>query len=275
MPLDHIIKENVRIALAEDIGTGDLTAALIPILLNAEARVISREPAVICGSAWVNEVFRQLDPSVDIEWLVRDGDEVNPNNTLFHLHGTARALLTGERTALNFLQTLSGVATEARRWSNAVAGLPVKILDTRKTIPGLRDGQKYAVVCGGCHNHRHGLYDGVLIKENHILAAGSIAQAIEKIRPYAQGKRVEVEVENLNELSEALTAGADIIMLDNFSIKKIHEAVAMAKDQAELEVSGNVELGTVRSLAETGVDYISTGALTKHVKAIDLSMRFE
>lgn len=275
MALEDIIKENVRAALTEDIGSGDLTAALIPDSLEAEAWVISREPAVICGVAWVNEVFRQLDSQVEVEWRVVDGDQVSPDTELFRLSGSARALLTGERTALNFLQTLSGVATEARRWADAVAGLPVKILDTRKTLPGLRDAQKYAVVCGGCHNHRHGLYDGVLIKENHILAAGSITQAVEKVRPYAQGKPVEVEVESLVELNEALNVSADIIMLDNFSLEQIREAVALAKGKAELEVSGNVELDTVRPLAETGVDFISTGTLTKHLRAVDLSMRFE
>lgn len=268
------IADNVRVALAEDIGSGDLTAALIPVDAQAEAYVISREAAVICGRAWVDEVFRQLDTRVQVEWQVEDGDWVGPNQELFRLRGTARALLTGERTALNFLQTLSGTATEARRWAEVVSDLPVKILDTRKTIPGLRDAQKYAVRCGGCHNHRHGLYDGVLIKENHILAAGSITNAVTKVRPYAQGKLVEVEVENLEELQEALAANADIIMLDNFTTEQIRQAVAINRGKANLEVSGNVSLETVRVLAETGVDFISTGALTKHVRAVDLSMRF-
>ena len=274
MDIAKSVTENVRAALAEDIGSGDLTAALIPVDALDQAWVISREAAVICGRPWVDEIFRQLDKQVEISWQVQDGQRVEPGQELFRLNGRARALLTGERTALNFLQTLSGTATEARRYADAVAGLPVKILDTRKTLPGLRDGQKYAVRCGGCHNHRHGLYDGVLIKENHILAAGSITAAVTKVRPYAQGKPVEVEVENLTELREALAVGADIIMLDNFSLEQISEAVAINNKQAKLEVSGNVELAGLRTLAETGVDYISTGALTKHVRAIDLSMRF-
>jgi nicotinate-nucleotide pyrophosphorylase (carboxylating) len=274
MELETIVRENVRAALSEDIGSGDLTAALIPVDARAEAFVISREAAVICGRPWVDEVFRQLDANVKVEWLINEGDKVEPEQKLFRLQGSARALLTGERTALNFLQTLSGTATEARRYADAVAGLDVKILDTRKTIPGLREAQKYAVSCGGCHNHRHGLYDGVLIKENHILAAGSISAAVTKVRPYAEGKPVEVEVESLAELQEALEVVADIIMLDNFSLEQIREAVALNAGRAKLEVSGNVTLDNVRGLAGTGVDYISTGALTKHVRAIDLSMRF-
>ena len=273
-PQPKTVTENVRAALVEDIGSGDLTAALIPVDAQAEAYVITREAAVVCGRPWVDEVFRQLDTRVQIEWQVQEGDWVSPDQELFRLRGSARALLTGERTALNFLQTLSGTATEARRWAELVADLPVKILDTRKTIPGLRDAQKYAVRCGGCHNHRHGLYDGVLIKENHIHAAGSITQAVTKVRPYAQGKRVEVEVENIDELQEALAAGADIIMLDNFTLEQIQQAVAINRGKANLEVSGNVSLETVRRLAETGVDFISTGALTKHLRAVDLSMRF-
>lgn len=274
MDIANIVTENVRAALAEDIGSGDLTAALIPVDAMAEAYVISREAAVICGRPWVDEVFQQLDSRVEIEWRVSEGERVESNQELFRLYGSARALLTGERTALNFLQSLSGTATEARRYADAVTGLKVKILDTRKTIPGLRAAQKYAVICGGCHNHRHGLYDGVLIKENHILAAGSITAAVTNVRPYAQGKPVEVEVETLDELREALTAGADIVMLDNFTLEQISEAVAVNQGQAKLEVSGNVSLEGLRTLAETGVDYISTGALTKHLRAIDLSLRF-
>lgn len=275
MDIVKSVRENVRAALAEDIGTGDLTIALIPEGELAEAWVISRESAVVCGRPWVDEVFHQLDKRVELEWKVEEGQRVESGQELFRLNGSARALLTGERTALNFLQTFSGTATEARRYADAVAGLPVKILDTRKTLPGLREGQKYAVHCGGCHNHRHGLYDGVLIKENHILAAGSITTAVTKVRPYSQGKPVEVEVENLTELREALAVSADIIMLDNFTLEQIVEAVAINNKQAKLEVSGNVELAGLRTLAETGVDYISTGALTKHVRAIDLSMRFD
>ncbi len=274
MDLARSVTENVRIALAEDIGSGDLTAALIPVDAMARAVVISRETAVICGRPWVDEVFAQLDVRVEIDWRVQEGEKVVADQELFSLSGSARALLTGERTALNFLQTLSATATEASRYADAVAGLDVKILDTRKTIPGLRDAQKYAVSCGGCFNHRHGLYDAVLIKENHILAAGSITAAVTKVRPYAQGKPVEVEVESLAELREALAVEADIIMLDNFSLEQISEAVAINQGQSKLEVSGNVCLDGLRRLAETGVDYISTGALTKHVHAVDLSMRF-
>lgn len=274
MNLAKIVTENVRTALAEDIGSGDLSAALIPVEAEARARVVSREAAVICGRPWVDEVFRQLDTRVETEWLVQEGQRVEPEQVLLRLRGSARALLTGERTALNFLQSLSGTATEARRYADAVAGLAVKILDTRKTIPGLRQAQKYAVRCGGCHNHRYGLYDGVLIKENHILAAGSITAAVTGVRPFAQGRPVEVEVESLAELREALAAGADIIMLDNFSRARICEAVAINAGRARLEVSGNVSLEELRSLAKTGVDYISTGALTKHLRAVDLSLRF-
>ncbi len=269
------VARDVRAALAEDIGSGDLTAALIPVDAHARGWVVSREAAILCGRPWVEEVFRQLDPSVELRWLVEEGARVAPDQRLLELSGRARALLTGERSALNFLQTLSGTATEARRWADAVAGLPVRILDTRKTLPGLRDAQKYAVRCGGCHNHRHGLYDGVLIKENHIAAAGSIGAAVERVRPYAQGRPVEVEVESLAELEEALAAGADIVMLDNFDRDAIVEAVARNAGRARLEVSGNVMLESVRALAETGVDFISTGALTKHLRAIDLSMRIE
>jgi len=274
MDIAKAVTENVRAALAEDIGSGDLTVTLIPVDAMASAVVISREAAVICGRPWVDEVFAQLDATVELEWLVAEGDKVVPDQELLHLSGRARALLTGERPALNFLQTLSATATEAHRYADAVAGLEVKILDTRKTLPGLRAAQKYAVRCGGCHNHRHGLYDGVLIKENHILAAGSITAAVTKVRPYAQGKPVEIEVESLAELDEALSAGADIIMLDNFTQAQIREAVVISQGQAKLEVSGNVELDGLRRLAQTGVDYISIGALTKHLHAVDLSMRF-
>jgi len=266
---------NVQVALAEDIGSGDLTAALIPDELHAKASVISRESAIVCGRPWVDEVFRQLDSNVNVEWLVDEGECVEPDQALFRLEGPAKVLLTGERTALNFLQTLSATATEANRYAQAVAGLDVKILDTRKTIPGLRDAQKYAVVCGGCHNHRRGLYDGVLIKENHILAAGSITAAVTKVRAFALDKLIEVETETMAELREALSVGADIIMLDNFSLTQIEEAVALNQGRAKLEVSGNVSLDGLRALAETGVDFISTGAITKHIKAIDLSMRFK
>ncbi len=269
------LEANVQAALAEDIGSGDLTAMLIPDKLYAEARVISREAAIICGRPWVDEVFRQLDPNVVIEWLVDEGDRVDTDQALFRLKGAAKVLLTGERTALNFLQTLSATATAASQYANVVADLDVKILDTRKTIPGLRDAQKYAVVCGGGHNHRHGLYDGVLIKENHIVAAGSISAAVTKIKALTHGKLIEVETESIAELKEALAVGVDIIMLDNFSLPQIKEAVEINQGRAKLEVSGNVSLNGLRALAETGVDFISTGAMTKHISAIDLSMRFD
>jgi len=267
------IEANARRALTEDIGSGDITAQLIPAERLAHATVITREAAVICGSAWVDAVFRQLDPRVAVHWQVRDGEHVAPNQALFHLEGPARALLSGERSALNFLQTLSGVATRCHHYAALVQGTQVKLLDTRKTLPGLRLAQKYAVTCGGCHNHRIGLYDAFLIKENHIAACGGIAQAIQNAHKIAPGKPVEVEVENLEELQEALDAGADIIMLDELSLEDMRTAVQLTAGRAKLEASGGINESTLRVIAETGVDYISIGALTKDVKAIDLSMR--
>jgi nicotinate-nucleotide pyrophosphorylase (carboxylating) len=264
----------VALALAEDVGAGDLTAALIPEDARAEATVISRETAVLCGAAWFDAVFRQLDPRVAIDWRAADGDRIEPNQVLCTLRGPARALLTGERTALNFLQMLSGTATLARRFADVVAGTGATILDTRKTLPGLRLAQKYAVRCGGCQNHRIGLFDAVLIKENHIMAAGSITNAIAAARRLHPGVTVEVEVENLAELEEALAAGPDIVMLDNFDLATMAEAVRIAGGRVKLEASGNVSFDTVRQIAETGVDYISIGGLTKDVRAVDLSMRF-
>ena len=266
--------QNVKSALAEDVGTGDITASLIPADRLAKATVISRENCTICGVDWVNDVFQQLDPTVKLSWHVKDGDQVNPNQTLFTLEGNARSLLTGERTALNFLQLLSGTATICQHYASLVAHTDVKLLDTRKTIPGLRTAQKYAVSVGGCHNHRIGLYDAFLIKENHIAACGGIAQAIETAREIAPGKPVEVEVESLAELTLALDANADIVMLDNFSNADMLEAVAQNNGNAKLEASGNMSEETLASVAETGVDYISIGALTKHCTAVDLSMRF-
>lgn len=266
--------QNVKSALAEDVGTGDITASLIPADRLAKATVISRENCTICGVDWVNDVFQQLDPTVKVNWHVKDGDQVSPNQTLFTLEGNARSLLTGERTALNFLQLLSGTATICQHYASLVAHTDVKLLDTRKTIPGLRTAQKYAVTVGGCHNHRIGLYDAFLIKENHIAACGGIAQAIETAREIAPGKPVEVEVESLAELSLALAANADIIMLDNFSNADMLEAVALNNGKAKLEASGNMSEETLAAVAETGVDYISIGALTKHCTAVDLSMRF-
>tara|TARA_R110000868_G_scaffold393118_1_gene664037 strand:+ start:1375 stop:2223 length:849 start_codon:yes stop_codon:yes gene_type:complete len=271
--LANEIEANVRRALAEDIGSGDITAQLIPSDRLAHAKVITRETATICGTAWVDAVFRQLDPRVAVHWHVQDGQRAEANQVLFELEGPARALLSGERSALNFLQTLSAVTTRCQHYADLVQGTAVKLLDTRKTLPGLRLAQKYAVTQGGCHNHRIGLYDAFLIKENHIAACGGIAQAVTGAHKIAPGKPVEVEVESLHELREALDAGADIIMLDELSLDEMREAVAISQGQAQLEASGGVNESTLRAIAETGVDYVSIGALTKDVKAIDLSMR--
>jgi len=265
----------VALALAEDMGSGDLTAALIPAQAQAEATVISRETAVLCGVAWFDAVFRQLDSSIQVQWQASDGQRVVPNQLLCTVRGPARALLTGERTALNFLQSLSGTATLARRYADLVADTGATILDTRKTVPGLRLAQKYAVRCGGCQNHRVGLFDAVLIKENHIMAAGSITNAIVMSRRLHPRVKVEVEVENLAQLQEALAARPDIVMLDNFNLANLAEAVRLTARQLKLEASGNVNFDTVRAIAETGVDYISIGGLTKDVRAVDLSMRFK
>jgi nicotinate-nucleotide pyrophosphorylase (carboxylating) len=262
-------------ALEEDLGRGDLTAALIPANRTMQAQVITRDDAVLCGQPWFDEVFRQLDRRVRVEWSVRDGDAIRADQLLCTLEGPARALLTGERTALNFLQTLSGTATVTRRYVEAVAGTRAVILDTRKTLPGLRTAQKYAVRCGGGENHRMGLYDAILIKENHIAAAGSVANAVRLSRLQSPtGVTVEVEVETLEQLREALVAGADRLLLDNFSLKRLREAVQESAGRARLEASGGITLDNIRAIAETGVDSISIGALTKHVRAVDLSMRF-
>lgn len=275
--IPHLAKsiiDNVKAALNEDIGSGDITALLIPAEQQAKATIITREDCVFCGKDWVIEVFAQIDKEVAIDWNVEDGDLVKANSTLFSLSGNARSLLTGERAALNFVQTLSGTTTTSRYYANLVAHTSVKLLDTRKTLPGLRDAQKYAVACGGCHNHRIGLYDAFLIKENHIAACGGIASAITAARTIAPGKPVEVEVENLDELAQALGAEADIIMLDNFTKEDMLKAVAINNGQAKLEASGNVTELTLPLIAETGVNFISIGALTKHCRAVDLSMRF-
>ncbi|EPA3163102.1 carboxylating nicotinate-nucleotide diphosphorylase [Yersinia enterocolitica] len=280
------IPSTVAQALSEDLGgeinaDRDLTAQLLPASKQAEATVITREAGVFCGQRWLNEVFIQLGAQVSVKWEVKDGDELVADQVLCHLTGPARILLTGERTALNFLQTLSGVATEVSRYVTALSGLHTQLLDTRKTVPGLRTALKYAVLCGGGNNHRLGLSDAFLIKENHIIAAGSIKEAVAKAFWIHADVPVEVEVESLDELQQALEAGADIIMLDNFTIPMMREAVNMrdelAKTQssAQLEVSGNVTLETLRSYAETGIDFISVGALTKHITALDLSMRFK
>ncbi len=269
------LQSAVRIALQEDIGSGDITAELIAPEQTATAHIISREQAIICGQQWVDEVFRQLNPQVQIEWHCNDGEMVTADQHLFTARGSARALLTGERTALNFLQLLSATATTARLYADLVADTEVKLLDTRKTIPGLRTAQKYAVRCGGCYNHRIGLYDAFLIKENHIAACGSIAAAIEQARFMHGDKPVELEVESLAEFDRALAAGADIIMLDNFTIANLREAVQRNGGNAKLEASGGVTRQNIRNIANTGVDFISIGALTKVASAIDLSMRFE
>jgi nicotinate-nucleotide pyrophosphorylase (carboxylating) len=275
-PLD-LIAAQVRDALAEDVGTGDLTAGLLPAEATARAEVITREDAVLCGRAWFDEVFRQLDPEVSVDWQARDGESVRAGQRLCTLTGRLRPLLTGERSALNYLQLLSGTATRARRAADAVAGLPVRILDTRKTLPGLRRQQKYAVACGGCDNHRMGLFDAILIKENHISAAGSISAAIAAARRLTEGLTVgipvEIEVESLAGLREALEAGVEQVLLDNFDLSELRRAVELTAGRARLEASGGISHERLRMIAETGVDAISIGGLTKHVEAVDLSMR--
>ncbi len=270
------IHDNVRIALAEDMGDGDLTARLIPEHAMGQATVITREPMVLCGNLWFEECFRALDPNCEIHWQLREGEQAEAGQTLCEIRGDARAMLSAERPALNFLQTLSATATKTRRYVEAVAGLKAKIMDTRKTLPGLRLAQKYAVMVGGGHNQRIGLFDGILIKENHIMAAGGIRQALAAaLRIAPAGATVQIEVENLDELKEALDAGAKLILLDNFDLGMMRDAVKLTAGRAELEASGGVNLETVRDIAATGVDRISIGSLTKDVQAIDLSMRFQ
>jgi nicotinate-nucleotide pyrophosphorylase (carboxylating) len=272
-PDSAVVQRNIRAALAEDVGSGDITAALISADSRATGRVISREDGVLCGQPWVNAVFADLDEAVRLEWHRADGQVVTAGDTLFTVEGPARSLLTGERCALNFLQLLSGTATTSHRYADVVSETNAKLLDTRKTIPGLREAQKYAVRCGGCHNHRIGLYDAFLIKENHITACGGIAAAVKAAMNYAPGKPVEVEVENLAELEEALAAACDRIMLDNFSLEHTVQAVNLSNGRVELEASGNVTEATLLAIAQTGVDFISIGALTKDCKPLDLSMR--
>ncbi|MEE9575202.1 MAG: carboxylating nicotinate-nucleotide diphosphorylase [Gammaproteobacteria bacterium] len=261
-------------AIHEDLGDGDLTANLLPEDMQSKARLITREDAVLCGTCWFDSVFRQLDENIKIQWHAKDGEDIFANQELCTLEGPARALLTGERTAMNFVQTLSGTATTTREYARILEGTTTKLLDTRKTIPGLREAQKYAVRCGGGHNHRLGLFDGILLKENHIAASGSIARAVGAAKKSYPETPVEVEVETLDELKEAIDAGTDIIMLDNFSLIDMREAVAITNGRAKLEASGGFDMKALRETAETGVDYISVGALTKHVRALDLSMRF-
>ena len=273
--LQETLNANVRAALEEDVGAGDLTARLIPEATVGHARVLTREDAVLCGSAWFEACFKRLDPAIQIAWHAGDGDRVRAGQVLCAIEGPARALLTAERPALNFLQTLSAVATETRRFVDAIGGTRAKIYDTRKTLPGLRLALKYAVKCGGGENQRIGLYDGILIKENHIAAAGGVGPALAAAFQLAgSGVTVQIEVENLAQLEEALQAGATLILLDNFSLDGMREAVRRTAGRAALEASGGITLDTARAIAETGVDRISVGSLTKSVRAVDLSMRF-
>lgn len=271
--LQSSLQDQVRRALAEDVGDGDITAALIPADRQAQATIISRDAAILCGTAWADEVFRQVDPQISVQWLAADGDRLEPNQPFCKMSGPARGLLTGERCALNFIQTLSATATRSRYFADLVEGTCVKLLDTRKTLPGLRLAQKYAVTRGGCHNHRIGLFDAFLIKENHIAACGGISAAVSQARILSPGKPVEVEVESLEELRQALEAGADIIMLDELSNDDMRTAVQITAGKAKLEASGGINETTLRAVAETGVDYISIGSMTKDIKAVDLSMR--
>jgi len=271
-----LIQTQVSQALAEDIGSGDVTAALIPANNCATARLIARENAVLCGQDWFNEVFQQLDNSIAIDWHCQDGESITEAQCVCTLTGNARHILTGERTAMNFLQTLSGTATITANYVKYLEGSQVKLLDTRKTIPGLREAQKYAVRCGGGFNHRHGLFDGILIKENHIMAAGSITRAVQTARTNSPHTlKIEVEIETLEELQEALEAKADILLLDNMTNEQLAKAVELNRQQAKLEVSGNITYERLTQLASLGIDYISTGAITKHLQATDFSLRFE
>lgn len=282
MEQDYSLKiaEDVRAALIEDLGgslapNNDITANLIDADVYATAKVITREDGILCGQKWASEAFVQLDPKIELSWLKQDGQRIQKNDILFTITGNARAILTAERTALNFLQFLSGTATVTQSYADLLAKSITKLLDTRKTIPRYRQAQKYAVICGGGENHRMGLYDAFLIKENHIKACGSIEKAIEKARSMETGKPIELEVENLDELHQAIRAGADIVMLDNFNNEQVQKAVLLADGRCKLEVSGNITEKRLLELANTGVDYVSSGALTKHVKALDLSLLIE
>ncbi|MDP5210389.1 carboxylating nicotinate-nucleotide diphosphorylase [Microbulbifer sp. 2205BS26-8] len=269
------LQRAVRTALEEDIGSGDITAQLVPADRSARARVTTREDCILSGRAWVEEVFQQLDAELKLHWYFADGDRITANTVVLELEGNARAMLTGERTALNFLQTLSGTATTAAEFAAQAAGTEVKILDTRKTIPGLRSAQKYAVLCGGCYNHRIGLYDAFLIKENHIAAAGGIDTAVARARALKPEALVEIEVESIEELQQALKSGADVIMLDEFNDSETRTALSLAKGRAKIEISGSVDRDRIEQLGALEVDYISSGSLTKHLRAIDLSLRID
>lgn len=267
------VDQAVRTSLQEDIGSGDITAELLPSTHMTTAQIITREPGVFCGSAWAEAVYRFIDPEVKIDWRVKDGDKIRPQQLLAEIIGNSRSLVTGERCALNWLQTLSGTATKVALYAEKLAGMKTQLLDTRKTIPGLRYAQKYAVTCGGGHNHRMGLYDAFLIKENHIISCGSIKAALQRARELHANKLIEIEVENLDELQQALNESAPLILLDNFSLAAMQEAVILTQGRAKLEVSGGVNLNNIQEIAQTGVDFVSVGAITKHVRAIDLSMR--
>ena len=271
----NIIQDDINRFLAEDVGSGDLTAQVIPADKKAKATLITREATLVCGQAWFNAVFRTIAADIKVDWQCEEGEQVFAGDVLCYLSGSARGLLTGERAALNMLQTLSATASLANQYAKAIEDTDTVVLDTRKTIPGLRLAQKYAVTCGGASNHRVGLYDGILIKENHIMAAGSIAKAVEAARLVSDSVDVEVEVENLDEVQQALNAKADILLLDNFSLDQLAQAVVLNKGAAKLEASGNVTLSTIRDIAKTGVNFISVGALTKNVQAVDLSMRID
>ena len=272
--LNEAVSNNVTQALAEDLGAGDISASLIDANTRASARVITREHGIFCGAAWVNETLRQISPELEIRWQVADGDALAPDQVLFELSGKARDMLSAERTMLNFIQLLSGTATRTAQYVSLISHTQTRLLDTRKTVPGLRLAQKYAVKCGGGYNHRIGLFDAFLLKENHIFAAGSIGRAIESAQTAFPGKPVEVEVEDLNELVEAMSAGADIALIDNFSIADTQTAVALTRNKLVLEASGGITQDSIAAIAETGVDYISCGDLTKGVEPLDLSMRF-
>ena len=271
----NIIQDDINRFLAEDVGSGDLTAQVIPADKKAKATLITREATLVCGQAWFNAVFSTIAADIKVDWQCEEGEQVFAGDVLCYLSGSARGLLTGERAALNMLQTLSATASLANQYAKAIEDTDTVVLDTRKTIPGLRLAQKYAVTCGGASNHRVGLYDGILIKENHIMAAGSIAKAVEAARLVSDSVDVEVEVENLDEVQQALNAKADILLLDNFSLEQLEQAVVLNKGAAKLEASGNVTLSTIRDIAKTGVNFISVGALTKNIQAVDLSMRID